>query len=232
MKYDFYIRSKEDLIEAIQTYGVVPYFANDIPGFSLEERCDPRVLWSDTGDDSWSWKGPVIQSAHCAYGKVFFKKAAYVSADVFLDLANYRRDGYDFDARWDDGLARRTDKDLFDLIDSNAPVLSKELRQSGGYAYNGRWQKVDGKKGFDTTITRLQEQCYVIISNFVYSLDKHGMLKGWGVAEYNTPEKWFGESFTEQVYQRSPAESYERLVGIMRGYFPTVDEKTLKKMLK
>ena len=232
MKYDFYVRSKEDLIAAVQTYGIVPYFSNAIPGFSLEERCDPRVLWSDSGDDSWAWKGPVIQAAHCAYGKLFLKKAAYVSAEVFLDLANYRRDGYDFDARWDDGLARKADKDLYDMIDERAPVLSKELRQSGGYSYNGRWQKFDGKKGFDTTITRLQEKCYVIISNFVYSLDKHGMPKGWGVAEYNTPEKWFGESFTERVYQRSPEESYERLFEMMLGYFPDTPEKTLAKYLK
>lgn len=232
MKYDFYVRSMDDLIEAIREYGIVPYFTNDIPGFSLEERCDPRVLWSDTGDDTWSWKGPVIQTAHCAYGKFFFKKAAYVSEEMFLDLANYRRDGYDFDARWDDGLAKYADKELYDLIESKAPVLSKELRQSGGYAYNGRWQKVEGKKGFDTSITRLQEQCYVIVSDFVYTLDKHGMPKGWGVAEYNTPEKWFGERFSERVYQRSPEEAYERLFDRMREYFPDAPEKTLKKALK
>lgn len=232
MAYDFYVRSREDLIEAIRTFGVVPYFSNAIPGFSLEERCDPRVLWSDTGDDSWSWKGPVIQTSRCAYGKFFFKKAAYVSLDVFLDLANYRRDGYDFDARYDDGLARHDDKELYDLIDAEAPVLSRELRQSGGYAYQGRWQKVDGKKGFEPSITRLQERCYVIISDFVYMLDKRGIPKGWGVAEYNTPERWFGGSFSEEVYRRSPAESYERLLDMLRGYFPDADEKLLKKALK
>ena len=102
MTYDFYVRNKDDLIEAVQNYGIVPYFSNSIPGFSLEERCDPRALWSNTGDDSWAWKGPVIQATHCAYGKFFEKKAAYVSKEVFLDLANYRRDGYDFDSSLSD----------------------------------------------------------------------------------------------------------------------------------
>ena len=60
MTHDFYVRNKDDLIEAVQTYGIVPYFSNSIPGFSLEEHCGPRALWSDTGDDSWSWKGSVI----------------------------------------------------------------------------------------------------------------------------------------------------------------------------
>lgn len=232
MRYDFYVRSRDDLIEAVETYGIVPYFSNAIPGFSLQERCDPRVLWSDTGDDSWSWKGPVIQSAHCAYGKLLFKKAAYISLEVYLDLANYRRDGYDFDARYDDGLSRFSDKELYDMIDASAPVLSKALRTSGGYAYSGRWQKTEGRKGFDGIITRLQEQCYVLISNFVYTLDKHGSPKGWGVAEYSTPERWFGESFTAHVYERTPEESLERLFDRLREYFPDTEEKLLRKVLK
>jgi len=232
MAYDFYVRTKQDLIDAVQEFGIIPYFRTSIPGFSLEEHCHPAVLFNDTEDNTWEWKGPVIRAAGCAYGKFFEKKATYVRKDLFLDLANYRRDGYDFDARYDDGLARFQDKQLFDLIEVNAPVLSKVLRQDGGYAYSGRWQKTEGKKGFDTSITRLQEQCYVIISNFVYTLDKNGNRRGWGVAEYSTPEKFMGESFTEHVYGHSPEESYARLLAHLAGLFPRASEKDLKRFLK
>ena len=91
--YDFHIRTKQDLIDAVQTFGIVPYFTTSIPGFSLEEHCAPSVLFSDSGEDTWAWKGPVIQETGCAYGKFFEKKAAYVSREWFPDLANYRRDG-------------------------------------------------------------------------------------------------------------------------------------------
>lgn len=232
MAYDFYVRSKQDLIDAVGEYGIVPYFSTSIPGFSLEEHCPPAILFNDTEENTWEWKGPVIQATGCAYGKFFEKKAAYVRKDLFLDLANYRRDGYDFDARYDDGLARFQDKQLFDLIDESAPVLSRVLRQSGGYAYSGRWQKTEGKKGFDASITRLQEQCYVIISNFVYTLDKNGNRRGWGVAEYSTPEKFVGTDFSDRVYQRSPEESRERLMEYLRGLFPGASEKDLKRFLK
>lgn len=232
MAYDFSVHTKQDLIDAIQEYGIVPYFPTSIPGFSLEEHCPPSILFNDTEENTWGWKGPVIRATGCAYGKFFEKKAAYVRKDIFLDLANYRRDGYDFDARYDDGLARFQDKQLFDLIEKNAPVLSKVLRQSGGYAYSGRWQKTDGKKGFDPSITRLQEQCYVIISDFVYTLDKKGNRRGWGVAEYSTPEAFMGETFSDNVYLRSPEESYERLMDHMRGLFPAAQEKDLKRFLK
>ena len=230
--YDFHIRTKQDLIDAVQTFGIVPYFTTSIPGFSLEEHCSPSVLFSDSGDDTWAWKGPVIQETGCAYGKFFEKKAAYVSREWFPDLANYRRDGYDYDARYDDGLAKFQDKQLYDLIAAHAPVLSKDLRRTGGYAYSGRWQKTEGKKGFDTSITRLQEQGYVIISNFVYTLDKSGNPRGWGVAEYSTPEKFMGTEFSQRVYQRSPEESYERLMEHLQRLFPAVPEQSLKKFLK
>ncbi len=231
MAYDFYVRTKQDLIDAVQEYGIIPYFESSIPGFSLEEHCHPLMLFNDTEDNSWFWKGPVIQETGCAYGKFFGKKAAYVRKDLFLDLANYRRDGYDYDARYEDGLARFQDKQLYDLISENAPVLSKVLRKTGGYAYSGRWQKTEGIKGFDTSVTRLQEQCYVIISDFVFTRDKSGHLRGWGAAEYSTPEKTMGTYFTENVYKRSPEESYHRLVDFLCSLFPNASEKDIKKLL-
>ena len=232
MSYDFYVRTKQDLIDAINKYGIVPYFANSIPGFSLQEHCSPYVLFSDDDNNTWDWKGPVIQETRCAYGKFFEKKSTYVRGDLFADLANYRRDGYDFDARYDDGLAKYQDKQLFDLIDSLAPVLSKELRREGGYSFNGRWQKTEGKKGFDSSLQRLQEQCYVITSDFVYTLDKKGNRRGWGVAEYSTPEKFFGLYFSDHVYDRTPQESYNRLLEHLASLFPAVPETSLRRFLR
>ena len=231
MAYDFYVRTKQDLIDAVQEYGVIPYFRSSIPGFSLEEHCHPMMLFNDTEENSWFWKGPVIQATGCAYGKFFGKKAAYVRKDLFLDLANYRRDGYDYDARYEDGLARFQDKQLYDLISENAPVVSKVLRKTGGYAYSGRWQKTEGVKGFDAAVTRLQEQCYVIISDFVFTIDKAGNKRGWGAAEYSTPEKFMGAAFTEHVYERIPEESYGRLTDFLRSLLPGVSEEDIKRFL-
>ena len=232
MAYDFWVQTKQDLEDAIGEYGIVPYFRCSIPGFSLEEHCPPRVLFSDGEEDTWAWKGPVIRETGCAYGKFFEKKAAYVSRELFPDLANYRRDGYDFDARYDDGLARFQDKQLFDLLEERSPVLSKELRLAGGYAYSGRGQSAEGRKGFDASIARLQEQCYVIISDFVYTLDKQGRPRGWGVAEYTTPERFWGERFRERVYAREPEESRARLLEHLARLFPQAGEAALTRFLR
>ena len=221
---NFTIRKKEDLLEAVDQFGFLPFFANSISGFSIEEHIDSGI-WFTEEEGPWEWKGPVIREMGCAYGRFFEKKATFISKEWFPDFANYRRDGYDFDARFDDELASYQDKKLFDLVDSNAPILSKSLKQMGNY-------RKGGNKGFDTIITRLQSQCYVLISDFIYLTNKRGEQYGWGVAEYSTPERFMGNAFTECVYDKSPEESYEKVLVHLKTLLPSVDEAAIKKFLK
>lgn len=217
----------DDLTDLIDEVGFVPFFENEIYGFSIEEHIDPRRWYggSDGFWDAWEWKGPVITQKKCAYGKFLKGKAMYISSKWFPDFANFRRDGYDFDARYDDGLASYHDKELFELLDANAPILSKPLKKMGDYGKGG-------KKGYDTMITRLQKQCYVVISDFKYATDKFGNQYGWGIAEYSTPEKFFGKSFRDKVYKNTPEESYEKVLKHFRKILPEADEEQIKKILK
>ena len=104
--------------------------------------------------------------------------------------------------------------------------MSKELKKIGGYG--GK----NGRKGFDTMITRLQKQCYVVISDFQYLKDKLGNEYGWGVAEYSTPEKFMGNKFTDKVYQREPEESYRLILEHLKKILPQASEEQIKKILK
>lgn len=209
---DFYIRTKEDLKEAIDEFGIVPFFGNIIPGFSIEEHCDPKVYFGEE-PGLWEWKGPVIQESRCAYGKLFVKKAAFVKKEWYYDLANYRRDGYDFDARVSDGLANYNEEFLYKIISSRHTILSKTAKAVGGYV-KPREKGKDAwvpRKGFDTTITALQMKGYVLITDFDYETDKNGEFYGWGIARYATSEEWFGKNFAKHCYKRTPEESYQRL---------------------
>lgn len=221
---EFTIKNRADLEDAVKRFGFLPFFANSIKGFSIEEHIAPE-LWFTEEEGPWEWKGPIIREMGCAYGKFFGKKAAYISREWFPDFANYRRDGYDFDARFEDELASYQDKRLYELIEANAPVLSKNLKELGNY-------KKGGNKGFDTIITRLQAQCYVIISDFVYMKDKKGRTYGWGVAEYSTPEHFMGNDFVKKVYDASPEESHQRILAHLMELVPNVDMETWKKFLK
>ncbi|MCR4691283.1 MAG: hypothetical protein K5739_08060, partial [Lachnospiraceae bacterium] len=103
---DFEISTMEMLKDLINEMGFVPFFANEIEGFSLEEHIAAGCWYDDADSEfwpAWEWKGPVIREMKCAYGKFLRGKAMYISPKWFPDFANFRRDGYDFDARYEDG---------------------------------------------------------------------------------------------------------------------------------
>ena len=37
------LRSSDDLIAAVEQYGFLPFFRNEIPSFSIEELCPPEL---------------------------------------------------------------------------------------------------------------------------------------------------------------------------------------------
>ncbi len=220
---DFTVCTLQDLEDAVKKFGILPLFKNPIPGFSVEEHVSPE-LWFGDQEGVWEWKGPVIRDTGCAYGKFLGGRAVFISREWFPDFANWRRDGYDYDARYEDELASYKDKVFFDLLEAKAPVLSGDLKKAGNYGK-------EGNKGFDTILNRLQAQCYVLTSDFVYKVDKHGKPYGWGVAQYSTPEKFMGLEFTDRVYDKKPEASYELIRDHLQELFPECDRKTIERYL-
>ena len=219
------LHSADDLIAAVEQYGFLPFFRNEIHGFSIEELCPPELWFADDVDGPWEWKGPAARSGKCLYGKLFNKKAGFVSREWIPDFANFRRDGYDFDARWDDGLASYKDKELYEAIDGEGGMLSKRLKEALNY-------RKGGNTGFETCITRLQMQSYVCIADFVYMQDRYGRPYGWGVAEYATPEELFGYDFITSAYQRDPQESKERILKHLQSRLPNVEGRKVKEICR
>ena len=221
------IRSKEDMERLIEAFGFLPFFENEIPGFSLEEHT-PAALWyngsSDGRDDwpVWDWKGPVASTGRCMYGKFFRKKAGFVSREWIPDFLNVRRNGMLFDECFAEGLVYYRDKTLYDAVRTYGAILTPHLKAQCNY-------RKGGNTGFETVVTRLQMQTYLCISDFVYRLDKFGKEYGWGVALYSTPEAQFGEAIVD--CPRTPDESRERILDHLSALLPHASEGQLLKML-
>ena len=223
------IRTMEDMAHMVEQYGFLPFFPCNIPGFSIEENTAREIYFKKDVDGPWEWKGPVIRLTGAAYGKFFPGKAGFVSKKLFPHFANWRRDGYDIDARFNDGLARTRDLKLVQTLERIGPSLSKTLKTEAGYSSK---KGEGGLKGFDSAITRMQEQCYIITSDFVYMRDRNGKEYGWGVAEYSTPEQRYGNAFTDAVYSCSPEESFEIIVGRLKDNLGSRSEKSIRELLK
>ena len=210
------IHSKEDLIKMIRQVGILPFFTNSVSGWSVEENINPAVWFTDK-EGPWEWKGQLASEKICVYGKFIHNKAAFISPEWFPDLANWRRDGYDWEGWVDDGMAPYKDRLLMEYLEKHPYIMSKVAKRESGFS-----------KGYDTVLVRLQMQTYVISADFQYSLTKEGKPYGWGNAVIELSDRWLGQV----SLQRKPQESFERMVEHLRKVMSWVDEAALRKELK
>lgn len=222
------IHNMEEAINYINEVGFLPLFKNEIPGFSLEERTVPDYWWSgDEERDPWEWRATIARSGRVAYGKFFDNKAGFISKEWLPYFANYRRDGYDFDALWEDGKASRRQKKIMDLFGeeyADASYFSSEVKQKAGFGKGG-------EKGFDGTVTNLQMQTYLCVKDFRQKKNKKGQEYGWAVAIYTTPENLFGYDLVTAAYREKPADSSERIAAHIRDIYPIASEAQIRKLV-
>ena len=114
-----------ELTDLIEEIGFLPFFRGSVSGFSVEDVTQGRDWF--TGDlkrDPWSWRQIIAGEGKIAYGKLFDKKAGFISKEWVPVFANFRRDGYDFDARYEDGLAPHKFKTVMDLFENGGVIPS------------------------------------------------------------------------------------------------------------
>jgi len=215
----------KDLTGLIRELGFLPLFDNGIPGFSVRDFV-PAEYWFQEGvPGPWDWREEIAAAGEIAYGKFFGKKAGFISREWLPDFANYRRDGYDFDALWEDGLASYREKQVMDVLAAGGSQLSYQLRERAGFG-------AEGLKGFDGVLTKLQMRMYLTVQRFEYKRDRHGAEYGWGVARYTTPEALFGEDLIRSAYMRDPTESWARICSRAREIVPAADRAALERLLR
>ncbi len=219
------ITSAMELEMLVQQMGFLPFFSCSIPSFSIEEFTPSRYWFVDGVDGPWEWRMELARRGVVAYGKLFSKKAGLVSREWYPDLANCRRDGYDFDARYEEGLASYREKRVMDVLFREGPTLSKDLKRLAGFGG-------DGLKGFDTVITNLQMQTYITVHSFEYARDKHGQPYGWGIAKYAVTEDVLGADVSRGAYHRDPEESKARIIRHLGLLYPDAFDKELAKFIR
>ena len=219
------VHNAMELEALVQQMGFLPFFSCSIPNFSIEDFTPSRYWFVEGMDGPWEWRMELARRGVVAYGKLFSKKAGLVSREWYPDLANYRRNGYDFDARYEEGLASYREKCVMDVLLREGPTLSKDLKRLAGFAG-------DGLKGFDTLITNLQMQTYITVHSFEYAHDKYGKPYGWGIAKYAVTEDVLGVEAARSAYHRDPEESRERIMKHLAELCPDTFVEDLAKVIR
>ena len=217
------IHSEIELMEYIQRIGFLPLLDSGIVGYSAEDIVDEDcryVVFSDGGWDwpLWKWKGPIVAEGNCMYGKFFAGKAGFISREWWPDFYNHRRNTHPVPQ---EGSIEDT---ILMILRENGSLITRELRAACGFVGPNMRSRFDGY------ITRLQMACYIVTEDFVYPRDKHNCEYGWGWSLLTTPEQLYGKSAC--LCNRTPEESYHRLLEHFKEILPYATERQIQKLLK
>ena len=117
------ITSQTALEEAAVYFGILPFFRNNIKGFSVEEMTPPMLIFGGNEyEGCWEWKGPVIRNRTTAYGKFFRHKAGFVSREILPFFLKSRRSVSNIPPG-------STDEMIYEIICINDKITSTELRE-------------------------------------------------------------------------------------------------------
>ena len=237
LDYDdpYRIRTWQELVSWIDEVGFLPLFANPVEGFSAEEHVSGDYWWTGIRqEDPWEWREIIAASHKVAYGKFFDQKAGFISLKWLPYFCNYRRGGYDFDARWEDGLASQREKTIMDMLtgrdedgDVTFPddqILSTELKKKAGFGKGGL-------KNYPGIVTGLQMQTYLVITDFHRRTNKRGEEYGMPVSVMLPPEAVWGYETVTNAYDESPAASYDRITQRISEMFPGAEDSAVTKMI-
>ena len=219
------VQSWEELIDLIDQLGFLPLFRNAVDGFSVEEHTASLGWWcGNEAQDPWEWRRFLARSGRVAYGKFFGKKAGFISRAWFPHFANWRRDGYDFDSRWEDALASLRQKRVMDQFEAVDQLFSFELKRMAGFG-------AGGEKNFEGTVTDLQMQGYLLIRDFRRRINRKGQPYGWPISVYATPESLWGYEHISSAYSTPASESKALIFHQVRNHFPEASDPELEAVL-
>lgn len=150
--------------------------------------------------------------------QVFDRKAAFVSRDWWPDFCNYRRSVFPYPD------AGTVEESILDTLRTEGSLITRDLRAACGFT----GPKMRSR--FDAYLARLEMGSYIVTEDFVYPRDRHGREYGWGWSLLTTPEALFGREACHP--DRTPQESYARLMDQFRKILPDESEQTYSFLLK
>lgn len=194
------IRTSKDITDAVNYYGILPFYNSE--NVCLES------LSAVSFNKLWDLRYEPTNNKEFVYGKFWNGKAAFVSLELFPHLAALRRDGYDFDSLADEGRASHSEIVIMNAVGS---MLTPSYKLGASL----------GLKGYDARVAKLQNKTYLC-----QLFGKSYM----GTALIAPPEEVFGAEYTRSKYNLSLEENSAALAKApgLKDTDPKTLEKLLK----
>ena len=225
------ITSAESMERVIREVGIIPFFSNAVPGYSIEEMTDPEDWFLTNGDvlGPWDWKIDCVQSGGIAYGKFLCGgKASFATVEWYREVMNIRRASLS--------------------PDENGRKILAYLDEAGSFGIREVRGLLGVKKSVaDAAVGKLQHQCRVVTGDITRVYRGPNLsYKGWQVSSFCSPESLFGDDVPFAGFpgfpfgdgesslrtENSPEESLELLVSHISALFPSASRDKILRVLK
>lgn len=103
-------------------------------------------------------------------------------------------------------------------------ILSSDLKKLAGFGK-------EGAKNYSGTVTGLQMNLYLVITDFHRRRNKKGGEYGMPVSVMFPPETIWGYDTVTSEYHESPRTSWEKIVGRVREVFPASSMESVTKVI-
>ena len=213
----------ESMLRLIRRFGILPFFSNPIPGYSVEEHTAPEFWFTEESLGPWDWKIDCVQSGDIVYGKYLWGGKAAATVEVYRELMNWRRSLPKY-------APTPLQQQVLDAMGAQGSITVGEVRHLLGVK----------KAAADAILSKLQMQTRVItgdITRVYRGPDLH--YSGWQRSSFCAPEALFEDldfpfpGFTPRTMKSSltPGQSLEYLMDTVRAAVGPVSDRLLLKML-
>lgn len=189
---------------------------------------DHAVLAWHTGNpdiDPWEWRIRVLDERNdIAYGKVFFRKAGYITREWYPYFLVARRNGQTFKEAYADGLYSQYAKRIFETLLESGPLPLHEIKLNGGF------HREDASR-FDKALTDLQMGLFLTMCGRQQKISKTGEGYGWASMMYCTAEEFWPADVFDKAVNISPEEAEAAITERVFQLNPNADKKNIQRFI-
>ncbi len=222
------INNYDDFVNALLKVGMSTGGEKNSDGiFALCDYYGKCIQWhtEDIDTDPWEWRIRVLdQRDDIAYGKFFFKKSGYITADWYPYFYAVRRGGKSFEEDYSDGNISFYAKRIYELICKEEVLPLHIIKKLGNFTK-------EDKTKFDNAITELQMKMYITMYGRSKKHSKTGQEYGWSSTVFCKTEDFFDGDILEKADSLVKGQAYEKLYTHILELNPGADSKKIKKFI-
>lgn len=195
--------------------------------FTLCGYFGEEVNWhnGDWETDPWIWRMRGIEECDdLIYGKLFRGKGGWMTKKWYPYFLSVRREGRDFEAFYEDGLAGYLEKQIYSALEEHKRLSLHELKSFLGIT------KENSSK-FETALTKLQMKLFITICGEKYKLSAQGLPYGWPVTVFTLSDSYLEPELFETSLRIGRAEAEEAITEQIYRLNPAAQKKDIHKFI-